>query len=424
MASVIIDTNIVMHYKWLGDYSWDRHIELNDEEITIILTTPVVEELDKHKDTHKSGNMRSRCRKFLAWLEDNLSKEYKEVTELKKGLSIKLDLKTYTNHSAQSPDDRIIEYAREHPEPVYLVSNDVPIRLKARSYGIAAIEPIPSERITDEEETEVQNLRKRIQALENRNPDLTLVPENNNILYSQNKLTIEPETYIFNQLSKHTRGMNLRRDGILSENTYQSYDPLNRYDTEEVIKFKNELSSCLHASLDLASILSISPLVELVISNKGTSFATDVEITITAPHYCQIFVMSREAYPKLPTRPRSMLETLSSISIRDEHYALRKSAGSKSEPKIPDYTSKDHTLQWRTDKIPIDTSISLPIFYLKRDGNSPTNFGIETRIICNELNRPIKMSLPISISEKPDFKNVSTAENMLHKHFALEEDVD
>src|SRR4051794_30751285 len=66
MTATFVDTNLLLHAKPLQDIRWEA---LETQPIEIIVTRPVIKELDKHKDQHPKKHLRERARRALQRIE-------------------------------------------------------------------------------------------------------------------------------------------------------------------------------------------------------------------------------------------------------------------------------------------------------------------------------------------------------------------
>lgn len=181
------DTNFFYHYKHFREVDW--HKLLNGKHVRIVITAPVLAELDKHKNDRASRRRRDRSRKIIKELE-KLMEGTPANTPVKLKRSTEILLNLLTPNMGQylgrldpaSQDDKIIGHILQFKADnigaeVLLLSADLGMRLKARELGIEIIAPPEELRLKDEPtkaELEQANLQKELQGLKERLPSAAL----------------------------------------------------------------------------------------------------------------------------------------------------------------------------------------------------------------------------------------------------------
>ena len=139
MTYLIIDTNVCLHFTALDDYPWNQHTD-DTEGITIVITHPLIEELDKKKYSGKN-HLKQRAIKTLKLIEGI------ENATPKNGCRLFLYNQDINRNYIESlgldvfdADDKmlatILKYKEESKnENILLVTNDLGPRLKAAKYG-------------------------------------------------------------------------------------------------------------------------------------------------------------------------------------------------------------------------------------------------------------------------------------------------
>lgn len=160
MKYLFLDTNIFLHYKGFEDIPW-KELLVTDDEITIVLASIILREIDKHKDSAK-GKVRDRAKK--------ISKKVNEVLLQNKPCRIPL---VYCRESSISEeeqrlfdlsvnDDRFllnILHCSYNIEDVYVVSNDTDVILKAREVQLNYLYMDETYRASEEPTEEEKKLR-------------------------------------------------------------------------------------------------------------------------------------------------------------------------------------------------------------------------------------------------------------------------
>ena len=65
---VFLDTNCYMHYRPIEEIDWEA--VLGGSPVRIVLPRVVMNELDKHKDSHPQSKMKERVRRTLRHIEE------------------------------------------------------------------------------------------------------------------------------------------------------------------------------------------------------------------------------------------------------------------------------------------------------------------------------------------------------------------
>lgn len=156
---VFIDTNIVLEFKPLKDWDWNK---LNLSHPQVYVSAPVIRELDKLKNS-RTRTKAERAKKFLKLLDEVPAKE-KALQQ--KGFCLVIMLSEPPIHiaeqyqmSLQSEDERILAaamYKVQHNKGTgtnYLLSADQLVRLRAKHIPgsqLVPLEPPKEYRITEE----------------------------------------------------------------------------------------------------------------------------------------------------------------------------------------------------------------------------------------------------------------------------------
>src|SRR6266481_2762925 len=97
---LFVDTMIFLHFKTLADIPWGTVVPEGDLELCIARI--VVDELDKHKNTHLSGKIRERARKSLKQIEEwSLSPH---TYELRRNVRVRMHFEPPKRTRESTPD--------------------------------------------------------------------------------------------------------------------------------------------------------------------------------------------------------------------------------------------------------------------------------------------------------------------------------
>ena len=182
MTYLFLDTMVFLHYPPLEQIEFLALLPAN--EVTVVLPRITVQELDKHKDNHRSTRIRRRAQKRLSaiveWLDSS--------EEIRSGVHIQYFVPShsfdYLHHGLDktSNDDvllaSVLQFKSEHSSSeVLLVSQDTGPHLTARHLGIDARRLPDSLQLPREEnplERENRELRNKILKLQASSPELVL----------------------------------------------------------------------------------------------------------------------------------------------------------------------------------------------------------------------------------------------------------
>lgn len=180
---VFFDTMIFLHCRPIREINLPKLLGVRS--VILVIPRVTLHELDKHKNTHTSRNIRDRAAKSLKAIENCSNSESKE---LRPGVLLQLitarpsfDFKEH-GLNLEWPDDQmmasVLAYKQEHPsDRVILISHDVGPKLTARQLGIETVELPDSYRIPPEEDPLVKEnrlLKKKLTQLQNAQPNLIL----------------------------------------------------------------------------------------------------------------------------------------------------------------------------------------------------------------------------------------------------------
>lgn len=177
---VFLDTMMYLHYRPVEEVDWPGRLSV--DEVTIVVPAITVQELDEHKNSHRSRKIQDRARTFLAKLEKWTEADGTVIRE-----------RTYIRHlpptatgdaaalglNPKSHDDvllaTIVEYKKQEPD-VVLISADSGPRLNARHLHISTFTPPDDTKLPEEpdpQEKEIADLRRQVQKMQNALPLLT-----------------------------------------------------------------------------------------------------------------------------------------------------------------------------------------------------------------------------------------------------------
>jgi len=226
MNYYFVDTNIFLQCKDLREITW-KEAEINDKSITLIISRPVQEEIDKHKnDSNRRRSTRARkansiLRKMIfnngeLKLNENETEIIIMFSPTYKTEDLKLN---YSDLDIELNDDRIIAEALMFKSgtpdsKVFLLTNDTVPMLTAQRNGLDFVEIpdswlLPPEK--DNKDIIIDELQNKIKMLEKSYPEIkselyfkdkVIDPKTDMIVLDINEYTQITSEFIKNKLNK------------------------------------------------------------------------------------------------------------------------------------------------------------------------------------------------------------------------------
>ncbi len=338
MLYIFLDTNIFIHFVDFEQINW--HVSLNTtDEITIIIAPIVIDELDKHK-YNRNQKISKRVKKLLPKIEsyiDNpllckfgfnyISKKPSDTTFLENDLDNK------------EQDDcllsTIIEFVPSIAEgdKILYVTNDVGPRLKAKVLNIPTYK-MPDEHLLKSEPDEFESksilLQKELNELKNRTPLVFLCfsNEKSHITYTPKKNKYTKDEFINTELEKiklqHPYLVLSQSEQIQTGNlsTFSnltlSAEQINDYNLE-LDTFYEKYNSYVESVYYATNFRIHSIEIQLMLANKGTSPAIDIDVEIYFPDGFELVLKEDlpkfKKKPELPYKPKHRYDILSSFKM-------------------------------------------------------------------------------------------------------------
>lgn len=311
MHYYICDTNVFLHCKPL-DQTDPKDFSETDS-VWIVVPFTVISELDKRKANPTDGILRKRAKNAIAMLEKAESSNM-----LANGIhvvhsALKSGFDFIGKHLGESwPDDRIIaealQFAADHKDDeVIVLAYDYGLRLKAKRFGLDAIEPpetIALPEVDDPRDKEISVLKREIDRLSSSTPILTLkaVGKGGKGTHQVFEITGQPSEIKAKQnatLAKICQGAPSYRQGFDGVAFYPYYDEASfkqewdtyvaAYETyvQEWLRFKNR---------------TFEMRIDLLVSNDIP--AEDVEVRLSVSKYRDVGLIAvAPVQPKEPAAP-------------------------------------------------------------------------------------------------------------------------
>ena len=355
MSKVVafLDTNIFLHYQPFDQINWPK--ELDAEEVELVVAPIVIRELDNQKDHHRISSIRDRARASLKKIEALITGL--EKIDLPDGVNVSdmneptLSFNEYGLRADVSDDHLIvccIERADLEPDKrIVIVTDDTGPRLKAHKHSITAISldgrlRLPS--ASEEIEKKNQELQRKVQQFESSLPNLYLgfsdgsqnhlakIPEPYEIDSDKVKAKLKdlkkryPKLYPESDQPSNPDSPNLQDQIAQIRRSMANASGLNKPSQEEYDRYNSELDQFfedykdyLHRLADYKSREIRTIEIEVVLFNRGTAPAEDIDVFMHFPDGFLLFGEEElpEAIepPNPPQKPMSRTEMISRLPI-------------------------------------------------------------------------------------------------------------
>ncbi|WP_179412989.1 PIN domain-containing protein [Mucilaginibacter sp. E4BP6] len=323
MVYLFLDTNILIHCKPFKEIKWGNYTKA---DFRIVLAPIVIDELDKHKYNPKA-KLAKKAKQVLSDLEKIMDDENENKINILVTRPQRSSFDRFQFDPKQQDDTlmlSIIEFSEQHPEDkVFLVTNDLGPKLKAKTVGIAILILSDSEKLPqepDENEKELIKVQKELQNLKN------LIPKVD--LYFQNKANVrkfiaplQPPDFETFQKSKMLliRKMNpymaknekdLYKNPLAGMREYQrAMGGITDYTIDQhnksLDKFYKDYEKYIHELYTFENDNQRSILIQLHVINDGNTPAKDIDIKLYFPSFLEVSVEKNTPVPpKEPLAPK------------------------------------------------------------------------------------------------------------------------
>jgi hypothetical protein len=327
---IFLDTNIYLHYKPVEQLSLERF----GTDCTLVVPRVILGELNKHKDTHSSQNIRNRARSVCKIINQwSVAKSVSGVFGFEFG--IKTSSPQDHGLDSSSCDDRFLSDILEHPAALadkLLITNDSNLCLTAKHLGITVEElddqfKLPIE--PDPLEQENARLRRELDQLKNARPQLKigLISDKSNLEVDANPVfLLEPDkTELTNEeIDRQVEEIRRSLGGKYitpqqDHNSPMALLEIMRVSTEDISKYHRRLDE--YPAVYRKYLLKLrefkcKPKCKFTIGiyNSGTAPAQNVDIYLHFPDGFELFeeedVPHEPREPELPQKPEPMSELI------------------------------------------------------------------------------------------------------------------
>lgn len=383
MLTVIVDTNVVLHFKRLDDLDWS---EILPGPCIFVIPPAVISELDGHK-TSRDHKVSKRSRQALPWLEKANKTEIRPSCHLLlHPLEPRATLDSHPELDPGEPDDRIVATALEFRDSdpdskVLVLSGDTGPRLKARHQGLEAMEPESRLRKSEprtEDELELERLRRG----RNQEPKLLLLAPALNESLSLGPL---PQESLEERVS---RTMAAARDRFPGER-YSSY-------VESLERWAREYAQALDRHL-LQSVLPLQ------VENAGGRQAKNATIFLkwkNGPTF-------QDEAPELPDKPNEPGSLIYGqhfgLGTNLAPFTLPENFATRDEPRGPHGVKGAQEVSYDVPHLSHGLSIQLPALRLEFPSfNNVGGFKLSWTIHADDQSDPTEGELNVRASLSRD----------------------
>lgn len=306
MTRIFVDAMVIMEYTSFDSYNWWAHPELKDTAIELVFTKPIIEELDRNKDHNPRGSVKKRCRSVLSKLHDLVDSESPGPSKVTEALFISVDLTRFVSQAPLNNDERLLEHAIRSEGAKYIVSNDYTVLLGAKQKKIPTLRPLESERIADEEQSELDSLKKELSEYKNKLPLFSI--SSSTLPASRDR--VEFENTCDDIIREFKSKANIYIEQPPKENPINmiggspNFWFMQRGITRD--EYENTLRDTDHA-LRLCSTLSKEwarrSYLTIEITNKGNTLATSINLKCKFPASLEISIPEGIDFPTIPRLP-------------------------------------------------------------------------------------------------------------------------
>lgn len=431
-----LDTNTFLHFQMFDKVDWPKVLEA--QQVCLMLTMTVMEELDHHKDDPKNPGRQKRVRALLSKLYDILPTDTAGIlVPVRQNVMLQelldepdVDWKAFGLNSQKGDHcllASILDFRNANPgATICLVTRDFPLRRKALQLKIPVVDPegkiSPLEDFSTEA-SERRRMERELQELKNRLLKLTFGffedATGKIVQYltaSRSKVqNIEVLTRAFNSQFVPVQVMERRQqlDRILKDAIHQTSEETIREFREKYERYLEMFEAACRR--DNLQKYGHRCRLELALRNEGNATATSVEIVLQFPVGSVVIrAQDEEESLEVPKEPEpswiervyspwsgiysgfSVANIPASAIIRRDYaaeatYALMKSQQKWKGPFCDD-TGDTHIVTYRAEELLHEKTWAMPpiIAYIW-----PTGSSIDYQIHAKELPRKIEGQLHI-----------------------------
>ena len=337
MKYTLLDTNTFLHYQLFTEIDWC--FLLNTEEVVILVTATVLQELDKKKFSEHDIKIKNRAKKVISTfnqiLENDIS--FKKCNTRLEFITTepKIDWNK-ENLDLLIPDDRIIASCldlQEKFKDFILVTADFGLKLKAMNKSISIYELDNTYLINEKptkEQGELLELREKIKKLEVTFPKLSLKLSGDGGLtdfisfeivrksnYPEDKFKRETDKKVNEILAIGENKINQANNILIGGMGMIRKEEIDAFN-EKVKKYGGDLLKYYQNLWEYDEFISRLLKIDFVFTNDGSSPGEDIDVNIHFPDGFKVLaskdIPNKPKEPKRPEPPMTMIESMHSFS--------------------------------------------------------------------------------------------------------------
>jgi rRNA-processing protein FCF1 len=417
-ATVVIDTNLFLHYKQPDQLDWSA---LQEEAIEVVVPSTVIRELEKAKTFGKTERIRNRAGRMTAWLSGLMDEGFN--VELKPGMRLRFEINepkvdfAENNLNREVQDDVLIAallaIAQTSTSIPIVATADVGVKAKARVRKFPVFTPRDSDKLADEpdqRDKELKELRKENEQLKNRQPRLA-------VHFSGAELRLNVVRPLPNPMPPTVREI-MREFPLLGESNGErpltgmhsllfssaiSKTARERYN-EMLKKYYTEYEKYTQQVGRLRMLEARRLELPLSILNEGTAPATDIDVIIQFPERTRLFIDERliaepkpPEPPKMPT-PYMFGEDLLSLRDFTAPTTIHPNLFQR-EQKSWSFSTKENVAHYKLDRLKQGFHRDLPVIFLQYQGaDDMESSSIAVQVSAAESVAPAMQQLHLIVS--------------------------
>jgi|GEM_PF-2403654 len=400
---LFLDTDILIHYRTFDEIDWPA--ELGLDKVVLVITSTVLSELDRHKNSHKRISMRKRAGTIIKKLNS-----YTDTEDVRHNVSIlfltgepMIDWVEYGLDPTIN-DDRILASLFVFDKPdvnnVYLVTSDLGFQLKAKSAAVnwKELSELLRMDIKTEEEVELARLRREVGELKSRIPKLVIKGYyggelTNVVTYPIDIKAVRKQKRLV-EFAGSGDVFDMRKMAAFARSV--SLIPEEEYDRSEKEEkaYYEEIER-----IELTKLLSVP--LSLAVVNEGNVRATNVKMVVTIPTSLQVYI--EKGYnditspPEPPEKPRNRFELCNVLPVdilgTIPKIKLRRKTVDITEPKIA-----EHKVTYTVPTVTHHEPYHLKTIYLVfEEPGDVKSFTIDYEVFCDEVPKKLVGSIPVTV---------------------------
>lgn len=395
--NIVLDSNILLHYRNFEDIPWSEEIGCDD--ITIVLTAMVIEEIDEKKDNEK-GKIQKRAKAVSSRIAEILLEGSTckfPVMYLDNAYATEAERRQY--HLDRNDNQILFDVKKSDidKESVIIVSSDNNMLIRAKNLGFQIHRLNDGFRLKEElskEEKEAQAAIKELARLRNRMPEPILIFEN-----GENNMKIKRVPVLNREVELEKRVEELRQKwpektiegeqySVLG-NTFSNASPdmIVQYNASRR-KFIEDSQKKIRLEVQRDDLQLRMKRITILICNKGTASTGKMNIFIDIPECIKLYwdTSKKKVDYDEPSTPsfHPYLKAIPSVSIYT--------------PKIEMWDMVDYIRDDQLKKTfePLNHKLQQRLFTLYVDSATCPNFKLKWILVDAELSDPVEGELNVS----------------------------